>query len=110
MLFYYDDEPDVSDEEKVMDSDENAQLERAIVSAARHHGGEKGKNDDLSDVESMGSGNGERTVQGGGDDDERDYKGVVVRVGKVLMVKGLYKGVVMRIGEVLVMKGLYKGW
>ena len=40
-LFYYDDEPDVSDKEKVMDSDENTQLERAIVSAATHHDGEK---------------------------------------------------------------------
>ena len=46
-LFYYDAEPDVSDEEKVMDSDENTELERAIVSAAMHHG-EKRKHGDLS--------------------------------------------------------------
>ena len=60
------DDPDVSDKEKAMDIDENAQLERAIVSAATHRGGEKRKCSDLSDVES--DGDGERTVEGGGDD------------------------------------------
>ena len=61
-LFYYNEEPDVSDEEKATDSDENTELERAIVSAAIHHG-EKGK---CGDVES--DSDGERNVEG--DDDE----------------------------------------
>ena len=59
-LFYCDDEPNVSDEEKV-DGDENTQLERAIISAATHHGSERRKRGDLGDVES----DGERTVQHG---------------------------------------------
>ena len=64
-LFCYDEEPDVSDEEKAMDSDENTELERAIVSAATHHG-EKRKCGDLGDVKS--DSDGEWTVEGGGDD------------------------------------------
>ena len=63
--FYYKEEPDVSDEGKAMDSDENTELERAIVSAATHYG-EKRKRGDLSDVEC--DSDGERTVEGGGDD------------------------------------------
>ena len=79
-FFYYNDEPDVSDEEKALDNERNAQLERAIVSAATHHGGEK------------------RNVV------------ILMVLRVMVMVEGLYNRVVMTVGEVLVMvKGLYKG-
>ena len=49
--FYYNDSD--AEQELALDSDESTELERAIVSAAAHHG-EKRKRTDLSDVESNG--------------------------------------------------------